>query len=60
MADFAETGTHQGVRRQAHVDDVGPVHGEGRFDAALAVDGKLLGEVGGPIGVGHGAGGQQQ
>ena len=49
-------------RGAAHlgVADVGPVHGKGRFDAALAVDGELLGEVGGPIGVGHGAGRQQQ
>ena len=42
------------------IADVGAVHGEGGFHAALAVDGELRGEVGGAVGVGHGAGGQQQ
>ncbi len=42
------------------VADIGSVHGEGGFDAALAVDGELLGEVGGSIGIGHGSGRQQQ
>ena len=42
------------------IADVGAVHGEGSLDAALAVDGELLGEVGGAVGVGHGAGGEQQ
>ena len=42
------------------IADVGAVHGEGGFDAALAVDGELLREVGGAVGVGHGAGGEQQ
>jgi len=39
--------------------DVGAVHGERGLNAALAVDGKLLGEVGGAVGVRHGAGGEQ-
>ena len=42
------------------VAGVGVVHREGGLDAALAVDGKLLGEVGGAVGVGHGAGGEKQ
>ena len=42
------------------IADVGAVHGKGGFNAALAVDGELRGEVGGAVGVGHGAGGQQQ
>jgi len=42
------------------VGDVGRVHGEGGFDAALAVDGELGGEVGCAVGVGHGSGGEEQ
>jgi hypothetical protein len=42
------------------VADVGSVHGKRGFDTALAIDGELLGEVGRSIGVGHGAGRQQQ
>jgi len=42
--------THLGIA------DVGAVHGKGRFHSALAVDGKLRGEVGGAIGIGHGHG----
>ena len=51
-----------GEGRAAHlgIAGVGAVHGEGGLDAALAVDGELLGEVGGAVGVGHGAGGEQQ
>jgi len=37
------------------VGDVCAVHGEGGFDAALAVDGELGGEVGGAVGVCHGS-----
>ena len=42
------------------VADVGAVHGEGCFHAALPVDGELRGEIGRAVGVGHGARGQQQ
>ena len=42
------------------IADIGAVHGEGRFHPALSVDGKLGGEVGRAVGVGHGAGSQQQ
>ena len=42
------------------IADVGAVHGKGGLNAALAVDGELLREVGGAVGVGHGARGQQQ
>ena len=53
--EVAECGTaHLGVA------DVGAIHAEGSFNAALAIDGKLGCEVGGAVGVGHGAGGQQQ
>jgi hypothetical protein len=38
----------------------GAISGEDSSDAALAVDGKLLGEVGGTVGVGHGAGGEEK
>ncbi len=50
------------VKVAAHlgIADVCAVHGERGLNAALAVDGKLLGEVGGAVGVGHGAGGQQK
>ncbi len=42
------------------IADVSAVLGENGFDATLAVDGELRGEVGGAIGVGHGAGSEQQ
>ena len=42
------------------VAGVGAIHGEGRLNAALAVDGELRGEVGCAVDVGHGSGGQQQ
>ena len=46
--------THLGVA------DIRSVHGEGGFDTALTVDGELLGEVSSSVGVGHGAGRQEQ
>ena len=48
--------------RSAHlrVRSVDAVRGKNRGRAALAVHGKLLGEIGGAIGVGHGAGGKQE
>ena len=42
------------------VADVRAVHGKGRLNAALPVDGELLREIGCAVGIGHGAGGQQQ
>ncbi len=42
------------------VGGVDAVHGEDGGGAALAVDGELLREVGGAVGVGHGAGGEQE
>ena len=42
------------------IGGVETVQGEHGGGAALSVDRELLGEVGGAVGVGHGAGGQQQ
>ncbi len=42
------------------IADIGAIHGEDGLSATLAVDGELLGEVSGAIGVGHGAGGEQE
>ena len=45
----------KGGATQFRVGGVGAIHGEDGGDAALTIDGKLLGEIGGAIGVGHGA-----
>ncbi len=50
----------EGRSTHLRVADVSAIHGKGRFDASLAVDGKLLGEVGGSVGIRHGARRQQQ
>ena len=50
----------EGGAAHLRIGDVGAVHCKGSLDATLAVDGELLGEVGGAVGVGHGAGGQEQ
>ena len=74
MADFGRhdpgTGLHflngidveigEGGAAEFRVGGVGAVDGEDGGDAALAVDGELLGEIGGAVGVGHGAGGEQK
>ncbi len=39
---------------------IGAVHGEDGGRATLAVHGELLGKVGGAVGVGHGAGGEEE
>ena len=51
-----------GEGRAAHlrIADVGSIHREDRFDAALSVDGKLLRKVGRAVGIGHRARGEQQ
>jgi hypothetical protein len=46
--------THFGVAR------IGAIHGKNGSGAALAVDGELLCEIRGAVGVGHGAGGEEQ
>ena len=50
----------EGGAAHLRIADVGAVHGKGRLNAALAVDGELLSKVGGAVDVSHGAGGQQQ
>src|SRR6185437_2089624 len=50
----------EGAAAHFGIADVGSVHGEDRLDTALAVDGELLGEVGGAVDVGHGSGGEEQ
>ena len=47
----------EGGSAHLRIADVGAIHGERRFHAALPVDGELLGKVGGSVGVRHGAGG---
>ena len=42
------------------IADVCAVHGEGRFDSTLTVDSELLGEVGGAVGIRHGAGREEK
>jgi hypothetical protein len=51
-----------GKRRATHlrIGGVDTVHGEDGCRAALAVYCKLLREIGGPVGVGHSAGGEEQ
>ncbi len=51
-----------GKCRAAHfrVGGIDAVHGKDRSRAALAVDRELLGKIRRAVGVGHGAGGQQQ
>ena len=49
-------------RRAAHfrIARIRAIHGEHRRGTALAVDGELLGEIRGAVGIGHGAGREQQ
>ena len=51
-----------GEGRAAHfgIARIGAVHGKDCGGAALSVDGELLREIGGAVGVGHGAGRQQE
>ena len=60
LLDRVHVEVGEGGAAHLGVADVGAVHGEGGLNAALAVDGELLREVGGAVGVGHGAGGQQE
>ena len=51
-----------GERSAAHfgVARIRAIHGKYSRRAALAVNGELLGEIRGAVGIGHGAGGEQQ
>ena len=50
----------EGCAAHLRVAGIRAIRGEDRFHAALAVDSELLREVGGAVGVGHRARGQQQ
>src|SRR5271165_2421467 len=50
----------KGCAAEFRVGGIRVVHGEDGGDAALSVDGELLSEIGRAVGVGHGAGGEEE